>query len=270
VGTLYVVATPIGNLEDVTLRALRVLCEVDLIAAEDTRVTGRLLSRYDIETPLTSYHEHNKLSKLDVIFAALERGDVALVSDAGTPGLSDPGYELICEALTRGVQVVPIPGPSAVIAALVVSGLPTDSFVYVGFLPRRASERRKALAALVDETRTLVIYEAPHRLPACLRDALEVLGDRPVAVGRELTKLHEEIWRGTLRGALARFEEPPRGEVTLVIGGAIPSDAPGWSEAEVRAALAARLEAGEARASAARAVADEAGWPRRTVYDLDV
>src|SRR5512134_1603277 len=188
-GTLFVVATPIGNLEDMTARALRVLREVSLIAAEDTRQTARLLSHYGIATPATSYFEHNKLAKLDLILSRLETGDVALVSEGGFPGVSDPGYELIRAAIGRGVAVVPIPGASAILAALVVSGLPTDSFVYLGFLPRKANAA---------DARTLICLEAPHRLIEALNDLRRELGNRRLAVCRELTKMHEEILRGTV------------------------------------------------------------------------
>ncbi|HOA25550.1 MAG TPA: 16S rRNA (cytidine(1402)-2'-O)-methyltransferase [Aggregatilineales bacterium] len=270
-GTLYIVPTPIGNLEDITLRALRVLRKVSLIAAEDTRTTGRLLAHYGIETPQTSYHEHNKLTKLDRILDALAVGDVALVSDAGTPGLSDPGYELIGAVLEAGMKVVPLPGPSAVISALVASGLPTDSFTYLGFLPRKSQARREALAAVRDVPHTLVLYEAPHRLLDTLADVQAVLGARQVVVTRELTKLHEEIWRGGVQGAIRYYtENPPRGEITLVIGGAATVEPREWTEDEVRAALAERLAAGESRSAAAKAVAQAAGWPKSRVYGLDV
>jgi 16S rRNA (cytidine1402-2'-O)-methyltransferase len=270
-GVLYVVPTPIGNLEDITLRALRILREAALIAAEDTRTTGRLLAHYEIKTPLTSYHEHNKLAKIDTILTALQTGDVALVSDAGTPGLSDPGYELIRAVVEAGVSVVPLPGPSALLPALVASGLPTDRFLYLGFLPRRASARQAELERVRRETATLVIYEAPHRLLETLADLLAVAGSRQVAVARELTKLHEEIWRGALEEALAYFgENPPRGEITLVVAGADPDARQAWTEEEVRQELAARLALGESRSSAARAISEESGWPRRRVYDLDV
>ncbi len=268
-GDLYLVPTPIGNLEDITLRALRVLREVDLIAAEDTRVTGRLLAHFEIATPLTSYHEHSKLTKLDTILEALEAGDVALVSDAGTPGLSDPGYELIQAALARGVRVIPLPGPSALLPALVASGLPTDRFLYLGFLPRRKAARRSAIEAVREVPHTLALFEAPHRLLDTLSDLGEILGERQVSVARELTKLHEEMWRGTLGVALAHFgEHPPRGEITLVVAGTSPADAARWTEAEVRAALAERLAQGESPSAAARTVAKASGWPRKTVYHL--
>lgn len=267
VGTLYLVGTPIGNLEDITLRALRILREVSLIAAEDTRHTRTLLARYDIHTPTTSYFEHNKLAKLDAILAALETGDVALVSDAGMPGISDPGYELVRAALERGFPVVPVPGPSAIVAALAASGLPTDAFVYVGFLPRKAGERRRALESLRDERRTLVLYEAPHRLLDTLADILATLGDRPVAIARELTKVHEEIWRGTVSEARAHFaEHPPRGEFTLVIGGAAEPQT--WSKEQVRQALAQRLAEGWSARDATTDVAARSGWPKRDVYRM--
>jgi 16S rRNA (cytidine1402-2'-O)-methyltransferase len=266
--TLYVVGTPIGNLEDITLRALRILKEVSLIAAEDTRKTRVLLDRYQIGTPLTSYFEHNKLGKLDAIFDALARGDVALVSDAGMPGLSDPGYELIREALARGVAVVVAPGPSAAVTALVVSGLPADQFTYIGFLPRKAGERKRLFAELAAERRTLVAYEAPHRILESLRDALAVWGDRPVCVARELTKLHEELFRGTLAGALAHFEaQAPRGEFTLIIGGA-PEGLDAWDEAAVRGELARLAREGAPSLDAIRQVMGQSGWRKRAVYDL--
>jgi len=216
--TLYIVATPIGNLEDISLRALRILREVKLIAAEDTRKTKRLLTTYDIKTPMTSYHEHNKWTKLDYILDYLEGGDVALVSEAGTPGLSDPGYELIVAASQRGIPVVPIPGPSAVITALTISGLPTDRFTYLGFLPRKVNVRRRLLESIVNEYGTTVVLESPHRLLATLNDMLLILGDRKIAVSRELTKIYEEVFRGRISQAIAYFTEP-RGEFTLVLEG---------------------------------------------------
>ncbi len=268
-GTLYVVGTPIGNLEDISLRALRVLKEVALIAAEDTRHTRLLLTRYDINTPLISYYEHNKLTRLDYILATLKDRDkdVALVSDAGMPGLSDPGYELIRAALEQEVPVVPIPGPSALITALVISGLPADSFLYLGFLPRRKAARRRLLASVAEERRTLVAFEAPHRLLRGLADVLDVLGDRRLAAARELTKLHEEVWRGTVSQALAHFSEhKPRGEFTLVIEGAAEREP--WDEARVREAVGRLLAEGLGHKEAARQVAQAAGWPGREVYRI--
>jgi 16S rRNA (cytidine1402-2'-O)-methyltransferase len=268
-GILYVVPTPIGNLEDITLRALRVLREVALIAAEDTRTTRILLQHYDIHTPMTSYHEHNKLTKLDVIFDTLAAADVALVSDAGTPGISDPGYELIQEAIRRGVRIESLPGPTAIIPALVASGLPTDGFVYLGFLPRKSGERTAFFEAIARERRTLVAYESPNRLADSLEAILQVLGDRPLCVARELTKLFEEFHRGTVSTALAHYRaNPPRGEITLVIGGAPPETSVVWDEQQVGAALYALLDEGEPLSRAAKAVAAESGWERRAVYAL--
>ena len=216
-GTLFLVSTPIGNLDDITLRALRVLREASLIAAEDTRHTRRLLMRYDIATPCIAYHEHNKLARLDDVLAALAHGDVALVSDAGTPAMSDPGFELVNACIAAGFPVVPIPGPSAPIAALVASGLPTDQFIYLGFLPRKGSERRALLQSLAEQPQTLLCFEAPHRIVAALEDMLKILGDRRIVVARELTKLHEEVLRGTAAEVLDGLGERVRGEITLVI-----------------------------------------------------
>ena len=215
---LYVIATPIGNLEDISLRALRLLREVKLIAAEDTRTTRRLLNAYSIRTPLTSYHEHSKRAKLDYLLDYLEKEDLALVSEAGMPGLSDPGYGLIVAAIERGIPVVPIPGASAVITALAVSGLPTDQFFYVGFLPRRKGQRQRLLSSIVDEPRTIVAFETPHRLREALSDIEEILGDRRLSICRELTKIHEEIFRGRVSQSREHFTEP-RGEFSLVIEG---------------------------------------------------
>lgn len=266
-GTLYVVPTPIGNLEDITLRALRVLRECMLIAAEDTRTSRVLLQHYDIKTPLTSYHEHNKLAKLDAVFDALEQGDVALISDAGTPGISDPGYELIREAIARGVRVEPLPGANALITALVGSGLPTDAFVYVGFLPRKKLDA--FFGDLRDEPRTIVAYESPNRLVAALEAASVVFGaDRAACVARELSKLYEEFTRGTLGEVLAHYQATaPRGEITLLIGGKL-AESVEWDVERVRAALAARLVAGEPLSAAAKAVARESGWRKGDVYAL--
>ena len=216
--TLYVVATPIGNLEDISRRALRTLREVELIAAEDTRRTKKLLTAYDIKTPMTSYHEQNKRAKLGYILGQLEEGDVALVSDAGTPGISDPGYELIATASQQDIPVVPIPGPSAIITALVISGLPTDRFIYIGFLPRKPGDRRRLLESVAGESGTIVTLETPHRLKEALDDIMLVLGDRRVAICRQLTKIHEEVFRGRISQAMEHFTQP-RGEFTLVIEG---------------------------------------------------
>ncbi len=269
IGTLYVVAGPIGNLEDITLRALRVLKEASLIAAEDTRTAQHLLNHYELRVPVTSLFEHNEEVKAAAILDALQRGDVALISEAGTPGLSDPGYRLIVAAIEAGLPVVPIPGPSALTAALVASGLPTDSFVFLGFLPRKASARRHLLGECLSERRTLVAYEAPHRLRRALEDIREVLGDRRIAVARELTKVFEQVIRGTVSEAIAHFaQEPPRGEITLVIGGATEGEQSMWPEERVRAALAELLEGQISKSEAARLVAQQARWPRRQVYSL--
>ena len=217
---LYVVATPIGNLEDISLRALRTLREVKLIAAEDTRKTKRLLDTYDVKTPMTSYHEHNKWTKLEYILNALMGGDVALVSNAGMPGMSDPGYELIVATSQRGIPVIPIPGASVVITALVISGLPTDRFIYLGFLPRKSNGRRRLLETLAEEAATIVALESPHRLLATLDDIRFVMGDRKIAICRELTKIHEEVFRGRISQAIEHFTQP-RGEFTLVIEGKV-------------------------------------------------
>ncbi len=261
---LYVVATPIGNLEDISLRALRTLREVKLIAAEDTRKTKRLLTTYDIRTPVTSYHEHNKWTKLDYILSCLEGGDVALVSNAGTPGISDPGYELIVAASQRGIPIVPIPGPSVVITALVISGLPTDKFVYLGFLPHKTNERRRLLESVADEQGTIMVLETPHRLLAALNDILLVLGDRKVAVCRELTKIHEEIYRGTINQAIEHFTEP-RGEFTLVIEGMGEKDKPQLTEDIERQLHEMHVSGVKAKEATAR-VAKKTGLSKRELY----
>jgi 16S rRNA (cytidine1402-2'-O)-methyltransferase len=267
-GTLYLVATPIGNLEDISARALRILGAARLVAAEDTRHTRKLLEHYGIHTPLTSYFEHNKLSKLETILAALEQGDVALVSDAGTPGLNDPGYELVRAALQAGFAVSPVPGASAPVAALVASGLPSDAFLYLGYLPRKTGERRKLLAEVAGLPYTLIFLETPQRLLDSLQDLLAVLGDRDLAVARELTKLHEEILRGTTSAAIEHFrQQPARGELTLVVGSKL-AGAEKWDQAAVRRALEKALADGLPLAQAAAQTAKASGWPRRQVYAL--
>jgi len=221
-GILYVVSTPIGNLEDITLRALRILREVDLIAAEDTRRTRKLLSHYDIHTPLTSYFEHNKLAKSELLLGKLNQGQsIALVSDAGTPGISDPGYLIIKVCIEANIQIVPIPGATACIAAAAVSGFPLHNFVFEGFLSPKSGKRRKKLESLRNEPRTLIFYESPHRLVKFLKDALEIFGDRHIAIVREMTKVFETIYRGQISEALNNYqEEKPRGEFTIVVRGA--------------------------------------------------
>ena len=220
-GTLYIVSTPIGNLEDITLRALRTLKEVDLIAAEDTRHTGLLLKHFGIQTPLTSYFQGNELKKKEFILSKLSRGDrVALVSDAGTPGISDPGFRLIRTAIDNQISVIPIPGPSAVIAALSVSGLPTDAFLFRGFLPHKSKKKRYLLNELKEARETLVFYESPHRILETLKNILEILGDRQMVLTRELTKIYEEILRGKVREIQTQIAERQlKGEITLIISG---------------------------------------------------
>jgi 16S rRNA (cytidine1402-2'-O)-methyltransferase len=266
-GILYVVATPLGNLEDVTLRALRVLREVALIACEDTRRTARLLQAHGVATPTTSYFEHNERWKGDRVLDLLRRGQsVALVSDAGTPGISDPGYRLVRDARAEGLPVVPVPGPSAAVAALSVSGLPTDRFLFVGFLPSRAGARQKALADLAPRGETLVFYESPVRVVAALEDMAHALGDREAFLCREATKVHEEYARGTLTALRERLASRAavKGEVVLVVAGTPETAAaPTASVAETYAALVA---AGRTRREAVKETARRHGLPARDVY----
>ena len=268
--TLFVVATPIGNLEDVTLRALRVLREVSLIAAEDTRTTRKLLAHHGIRNRLLSYNDHNKAARIPRLLHALREGDVALVSEGGTPVISDPGLDLVAAAVDAGFAVVPVPGPSAVTAALAVCGLASRQFTYLGFLPRRAGERRRLFAALRDDPRAIVAFESPHRLRASLTALRDALGDRRVAVCRELTKKFEEVFRGTLSDALDHFAEP-RGEFTLVIEGASASAHAEPVEVSLDAArrdLLARRRAGQPAKRAVPEVAGLYGLPRRQAYRL--
>ncbi len=269
-GTLYVVATPIGNLEDITLRALRLLKEVSLIAAEDTRRTQKLLAHYGIRAPLTSYHAHNQWEKAEVLLHRLRGGEaVALVSDAGTPTISDPGVHLIRRCYEAGIRVVPVPGPSAVMAALSVAGLPTERFRFEGFLPTRRSARLKRIRALAEEEAAVVLFEAPHRIAALLRDLYDVLGDRQVILLRELTKLFEERIVGSLPEILKRAEAAPlKGEMTLLIEGN-PGGAGRPQEADLRSLLdeVRRLETeGVSRKEALAQVARRHGLSRRDLY----
>jgi 16S rRNA (cytidine1402-2'-O)-methyltransferase len=271
-GILYVVATPIGNLEDITLRAIRILKEVRLIAAEDTRRTRILLDKYGISTPLTSLYDQNEAKKSGLLIARLQRGeDLAYVSDAGTPGISDPGYILVREAVSRGIRVAPIPGASALIAAISVSGLPMDSFMFLGFLPSKSLRRRQLLTSLREEERTLIFYESPHRLPASLNDIAALLGDREVGVSREMTKVYEEFLRGSAAEITAGMGNGVvKGEVTLIVAGRT-GEIPERSDAElIRCCAQMRLESGEGLSlrDMADRIAQETGVPRRRIYRL--
>ena len=270
-GSLYIVPTPIGNLEDMTLRGLRILREASLIAAEDTRVSRVLTRHFEIDTPMTSYHEHNKLSKLDAVFAALDKGDVALIADAGTPGISDPGLELIQAAIARGYAVVPLPGACALTTALAGAGLPTDRFIYLGFLPRKAKALRELLHSLRSRQETLVAYESPYRLGAALAAIAEVFGEeRQLCVARELSKKFEQFYRGAAGELRDQFaQDKPRGEVTLVIAGADANESV-WTTRQVQDALAQRLADGESLSRAARELARQSGWKKSAVYQLGI
>lgn len=265
-GTLYVCATPIGNLEDITLRVLRVLRRVHLIAAEDTRKARVLLERYRIRTPVLSCHQHNEAARARYLLEVLAQGkDVALLSEAGTPGISDPGEKVIGLAIRSGVQVVALPGPTAFVPALVLSGLPTRRFVFEGFLPRQGAARRRRLAELAGESRTMVFYEAPHRLKDTLADLRAILGDRQVAVARELTKIHEEVIRGCLSDVQEVFaQREPRGEVVIVVAGRMERQKP--SQDELLAAVRELEQQGWPRSRAVREVARTYGVARGELY----
>ena len=268
-GILYLVATPIGNLEDISARALRILRESVLIAAEDTRHTGTLLKHFEIKSQLTSYFEHNKLNKVDFILEKLSEGDVALVSDAGTPAINDPGYELVKAALASGFDVRPVPGPSSPIAALTVSGLPTDSFLYLGYLPNKSTERRKAVSQVSALTYTLIFLESPHRIVDSLEDIFSVLGDRRICVAREMTKMYEEYWRGSVSGALEYFKsKDPRGEFTLVIEGQQTIDRGRWTAEELLKAIKNELKADKSAKEISTELAEQSGWNKKEVYAL--
>jgi 16S rRNA (cytidine1402-2'-O)-methyltransferase len=270
-GCLYLVGTPIGNLEDMTFRGLRILKEVDQIACEDTRHTSKLLNHYQIEKPLVSYHEHNEMTRAAELVVALEQGArIALVSDAGMPLVSDPGHRLVAMCLRHHIQVVPIPGPSALLAALSASGLPNEEFLFVGFLPSRSGERRRALERLRIENRTIIFYEAPHRVEECIADAREILGDRPACLAREVTKLHEEFRRGKLSDLSASLEaRPARGEITLLIGPEDPAEA--RANLDSTQSLSERVDelirqAKLDRKDALKLAAKERGLTRRAAY----
>jgi 16S rRNA (cytidine1402-2'-O)-methyltransferase len=275
-GCLYVVATPIGNLEDITLRALRILKEADAVACEDTRQTLKLLSHFGIQKRLISYHEHNEITRAPEIVIELEQGaKIALVSDAGTPAISDPGHRLVSLCVRHGIEVVPIPGASAFVAALAASGMPVEEFAFVGFLPSRQSARRKALRELAAEKRTLALYEAPHRLSDTLEDALEILGNRPVVVAREITKMYEEFLRGHLQDVAATVRKKlVRGEITLLIGaadGLTPQAESAEKAAAATEPLSHRVDAimkeiGVDKKAALKQAARERGLTRREAY----
>jgi 16S rRNA (cytidine1402-2'-O)-methyltransferase len=267
-GILYIVATPIGNLEDITLRALRVLKEVDVIAAEDTRHTRILLNHYGIQTPLTSYHEHNERTKAEALVKRLLQGeDMALVSDAGTPSISDPGFRLVVQAVRAGIQIIPLPGASALTAVLSASGLPTDRVVFEGFLPAKSKQRREKLQALRDEARTLVFYEAPHRLTEALDDVHELLGDREAVLAREVSKVHEEFLRGhvsELIRVLRRREI--RGEVTLIISGSAGESR--VTEDRLKAEIRELHLRGMRVKEIAEVLGEKFGYPKKEIYRL--
>ena len=271
---LYLVGTPIGNLEDITFRALRILKSVHLIAAEDTRHTGKLLQHYQITTPQVSYHQHNHHQRLPELLQHLHSGkSVALVSDAGMPSISDPGYELVKACVEAEIEIIPIPGVTALITALAASGLPTNSFSFAGFLPTKPKARKAHLESLKDETRTLIFYESPHRLRQTLADFATVFGsERQIVLGRELTKIHEEFWRGTIDAAIALYREQrqPKGEYTLVVAGKEKTSKIVLSEAEIKAELQQLLNQGMTRSQASRHLAEITSLPRRRIYELSL
>lgn len=272
-GHLYVVGTPLGNLEDMTFRAVRILQSVDVIAAEDTRHTGKLLQHFQITTPQISYHEHNRQSRLGEVLHHLQarQHSVALVSDAGMPGISDPGYELVAACVEANIPVVPIPGPTAAMTALCVSGQPTDRFVFEGFLPLKGKDRTTRLEAIQREERTVILYEAPHKLVKTLADLREYLGpNRPITLGRELTKRFEEFWRGTLEAALTHYQtETPKGEFTVIIQGT-PQSEISLSDDALRTELARLIHQGISRADASRQLAQATGQPKKRIYQLSL
>ncbi len=267
--SLYLVSTPVGNLEDITMRALRILREADLIACEDTRHTGRLLDHFGIRKPLISYHEHNEQARAGELVDRLVAGEkIAVVSDAGTPGISDPAYRIVRAAIDRGIEVIPIPGATALIAGLVASGLPTDAFLFGGFLPPKKTARRSRLEGLRGERATLVFYEAPHRIRETLLDAEEVLGDREASLARELTKMHEQFIRGPLSAIRARLDQP-RGEMTLVIAGCPDDNQFDLDERSISEQVEelVRVE-GMSRTDALKTVARRRGMSKRDAYQI--
>jgi len=268
-GTLYLVATPIGNLEDMSPRAVRVLKEAALIAAEDTRHTGKLLKHFEIGTPITSYFEHNKINKLDFILEKLSKGDVALVSDAGSPAINDPGYELVKAALASNHDVKPVPGPSASISALTVSGLPTDSFLYLGYLPHKTSERHARLEEVDSQPYTLIFLESPYRVVEALEDILSILGNRKICVAREMTKMFEEYWRGNVSAALEYFRsQPARGEFTIVVEGRNRNEKELWTEDKLRLAIEQELKTEKSAKEISAELAQQSGWNKKEIYTM--
>jgi 16S rRNA (cytidine1402-2'-O)-methyltransferase len=269
--TLYLVGTPLGNLEDMTFRAIRVLKEVDLIAAEDTRHTGKLLQHFQIETPQISYYEHNAAKRTIELVQRLEKGDaIALVTDAGMPAISDPGYELVKACTEAGITVIPIPGATAAITALAASGLASDRFIFEGFLPTKTKERKARLQQIQRETRSLIFYEAPHRVQQTLADFAAIFGeDRKVVLARELTKLHEEFWRGTIGNAIVYYQEnPPKGEFTLVVAGGDPEVQLALTDEQLKLELEKLIAEGMSRSQASRHLAQVTALPRRQLYQM--
>lgn len=269
-GTLYIVGTPIGNLEDITLRAIKILHSVDWIAAEDTRHTAKLLHHFDIKTPQLSYYEHNQHRRIPTLVKSLRQGNaIALVTDAGMPGISDPGYELVKACIEAEIPVIPIPGVSASLTALSAAGLPTDRFVFEGFLPTKNKERQQRLTLLKTESRTLILYEAPHRLLETLQDLAQSLGSkRSIVIARELTKLHEEFWRGTLAEAVQYYQDHnPKGELTLVIAG-VTETATLLTEDQIKAELQRLIQEGMSHSEASRQLAEATSISRRQIYQL--
>ncbi len=267
-GTIHIVGAPIGNLEDITLRALRILREADVIACEDTRHTRKLLTHYDIHKPLVSCHEHNESQRAAELITRAQSGEsIALVTDAGMPTISDPGYRLVSAAVEQGIDVRVIPGPTAAESALALSGLPSSSFRFVGFLPAKGGQRRKTLAALASDSATIVCYETPHRLLAALADIQTELGDRPIALAREMTKIHEEVLRGRVSNVLAELKQRDRirGEITLVIGPSVEAPA---ADVDIPQRVAELIESGRGRMDAIKLAASEAGISKREAYRL--
>lgn len=266
-GILYICPTPIGNLEDITLRTIKVLNEVDLIAAEDTRHTLKLLNHYNIKKPLISYHEHNKITAGEKILEEIKKGKkIALVTDAGMPGISDPGEDIIKRCIEENIELVALPGPTAFVLALVLSGLSTESFVFEGFLPSKGKERKDRLNKLKSETRTIILYEAPHRIISLLKDLLEALGNRKIAISRELTKIHEETFRGTIQEAIEKFEsQNPKGEFVLVVEGTDVEEQ-SFDHISIKEHIKMYMDEGLSKKESIKKVAKERNIPKSQVY----